>query len=146
MSSKKEKSSKTGNQNALKHGAFSRAFVLPDENVDELRELRSRLSKDLQPRGETEHVYFEIIVTWAWRLLRSGRWIKANMKGDDFQMATEIEIPARISGEFDRAVRRLFQFRATRKIFRTMDEDERDHEKLPNSVKALPGPHLHDRG
>jgi hypothetical protein len=65
MGSSKERSSKIGNRNALKHGAFAQAYLLPDENVQELRDLRRRLRKDLNPQGEAEHVYFELIVTWA---------------------------------------------------------------------------------
>jgi hypothetical protein len=140
MSSSKEKSSKIGNRNALKHGAFAQAYLLPDENGHELKELRRRLRKDLNPQGEAEHVYFELIVTWAWRLLRAGRWIKANRTGEDFEMLTEIEVPSRIASEYDKAVRRLFQFRAMRNMF----EPHEHKSENQSSVAALPPPRRTD--
>jgi hypothetical protein len=143
MNSMKEKSSKIGNRNALKHGAFSKAFLLADENIEELNELRRKLSKDLKPRGQAEHVYFEMIVTWAWRLLRAGRWIRANKKGDDFEMLTEIEVPARIVGEYDKVVRRLFQFRAMRNMF-NFNEREGENGNSHGTIAALPPPRPHN--
>jgi hypothetical protein len=146
MDSKNDKASKRGNQNALKHGAFSRAFLLPEEDRDELRTLRQKLKRDLRPQGETEQVYFDIVVTWAWRLLRCARWINENKKGDDFELATEIDIPARLTGEFDKAVRRFFQFRATRNMFKSFDEQsngELQRDRGSKSLKALPAPNRH---
>jgi hypothetical protein len=141
MASRKEKSSKIGNRNAIKHGAFAKAYLLPDENVDELTELRRKLSRDLKPRGQAERVYFELIVAWSWRLLRAGRWIKANHKGEDFEMLTEIEVPARLAGEYDKAIRRLYQFRAMRNMF---DFREQNPETGNRAVAALAPPNPRD--
>jgi hypothetical protein len=142
MDSRKQKlNKKRGNRNAIKHGAFAQAYLLPDENIDELTELRRKLRKDLSPEGEVEHVYFELIVTWAWRLLRAGRWIKTNRTGEDYEMLTEIEVPARIASEYDRAVRRLFQFRAMRNMFNFKERASEDAHR-ENALAVLPQPDM----
>ena len=54
-------------------------------------------------------------------------------------MLTEIEVPARIAAEYDKAVRRLFQFRAMRNMFNFNDRKEQN-EMPRNTIAALPAP------
>jgi hypothetical protein len=45
---------KCENKNALKHGAFAEVVILPDEDPNELKELRAALYDEWNPEGPTE--------------------------------------------------------------------------------------------
>jgi hypothetical protein len=72
----REKSKQSGAQNALKHGAFAKVFILPDEDEQEFRELRRSFRQDLQPDGAAETLYFTGVVQSAWNVIRVCRWIQ----------------------------------------------------------------------
>jgi hypothetical protein len=71
-----EKSKQSWAQNALKHGAFAKVFILPDEDEQEFRELRRSFRQDLQPDGAVETLYFTGVVQSAWNVIRVCRWIQ----------------------------------------------------------------------
>ena len=72
-----EKSNKqSGAQNALKHGAFAKVFILPDEDQQAFRELRRSFRQDLKPDGALETLYFTGVVQSAWTVIRVCRWIQ----------------------------------------------------------------------
>jgi hypothetical protein len=72
-----EKSNKqSGAQNALKHGAFAKVFILPDEDQQAFRELRRSFRQDLKPDGALEMLYFTGVVQSAWTVIRVCRWIQ----------------------------------------------------------------------
>jgi hypothetical protein len=71
-----EKSKQGGAQNALKHGAFAKAFMLPDEDEQEFREFRRSFREDLQPDGAVETLYFTGVVQSAWNVIRVCRWVQ----------------------------------------------------------------------
>jgi hypothetical protein len=65
-----------GNSNALKHGMFAKAFLLPEEEREEFVNLRRAFEKDWRPQGATEFLYFTSIVQWAWNIIRVNRCIR----------------------------------------------------------------------
>jgi len=58
-------------QNARKHGLFSQAAVLPDEDLDEYNRLNSQIRSDLRPATPIEHELVEIIISTLWRMRRA---------------------------------------------------------------------------
>jgi hypothetical protein len=63
--------SKAGKQrsshNAIKHGIFSEAVVLPCETHDKYESLLSGLQEALQPEGQLEQLLVEKLATISWR-------------------------------------------------------------------------------
>jgi hypothetical protein len=74
--SEDEKPKQSGAHNALKHGAFAKAFMLPDEDETEFKEFRRAFRVDLQPEGAVETLYFTGVVQSAWAVIRVCRWIQ----------------------------------------------------------------------
>ncbi len=67
IKSVRNSNAKRGNQNALKHGAFSRAFVLPGESLEDFRTLQAELEAELQPANLLEKESVLTILLWMWR-------------------------------------------------------------------------------
>jgi hypothetical protein len=65
---------KNENQNALKHGAFAAAVILPGEDVKEFEELHNSLIDELKPEGPTEHDTVSTIANLVWRKRRLVRY------------------------------------------------------------------------
>jgi hypothetical protein len=61
---------KYGNKNALKHGTFSRQFVLPNEDLTAFRQLQVEIERDLAPEGPLQRELAQTIVVWMWRRRR----------------------------------------------------------------------------
>lgn len=59
---------KRSSRNALKHGLFSAEFVFSATEALKFDELRSNLSRELQPNTPSLEVVFEDILTSAWRM------------------------------------------------------------------------------
>lgn len=57
-------------QNALKHGFFSKAVVLADEDPEAYELLRNQLWDQLRPRNVLEEIYVREITDTTWRLQR----------------------------------------------------------------------------
>jgi hypothetical protein len=56
--------------NALKHGAFSKAELLPWEDLSEFEELRRRLVEEHQPEGPSQEDSVDTIASLLWRKQR----------------------------------------------------------------------------
>jgi hypothetical protein len=128
-SDNKEPEMKTG-RNALQHGAFSIAEILPGEDKAKFVVIRGKLYEDMRPHGATEFLYFGNVVNCAWRQQRWARWRRLNDDGASFDVLAEVDIPARLSGEYDKAVRRFYQFRVSRQLL-----DRRDDEGYPRPAR-----------
>lgn len=61
-------------QNSTKHGAFSKALVLPGENIEEYHALLAGLVTDLKPVGVLEYTLTEKIAISLWRSRRLLLW------------------------------------------------------------------------
>src|ERR1700693_3520929 len=57
---------KYGNRNALKHGTFSKRFVLPNEDLTAFRQLQVEIERDLAPEGPLQRELAQTIVLWMW--------------------------------------------------------------------------------
>src|SRR5262245_21318685 len=60
-------------QNARTHGLFTRQLLLPDEDPQELEDLRESIRADLNPEGTQEECLVELMVDALWRRRRLGR-------------------------------------------------------------------------
>jgi len=60
-------------QNARTHGLFARQSLLPDEDPQELEDLRESVRADLNPEGTQEECLVELMVDALWRRRRLGR-------------------------------------------------------------------------
>jgi hypothetical protein len=69
------------NKNALKHGAFSEAVIMPGEDPNELKELRDALYEEWDPEGPIESDLVESIALNMWRKRRFRRWLKKTYVG-----------------------------------------------------------------
>jgi hypothetical protein len=70
---------KTENQNALKHGAFAEAVILPQEDPKEFEELLASLNDEWNPDGPSEIHKVESIAIGLWRKRRFKRYIKSKL-------------------------------------------------------------------
>jgi hypothetical protein len=52
---------------ALKHGAFSRRYLLPGESIEEFEKLHAQLLDELRPDGALEHDIVATIARLLWR-------------------------------------------------------------------------------
>jgi hypothetical protein len=68
-----------GNKNALKHGAFTEAVILPGEDPNELKELRAALYDEWNPEGPTEIDKVESIAMGMWRKRRFRRYLQKTL-------------------------------------------------------------------
>jgi hypothetical protein len=67
---------KCENKNALKHGAFAEVVILPDEDPNELKELRAALYDEWNPDGPSEIYRVDSIAMGMWRRRRFQRYMK----------------------------------------------------------------------
>ena len=67
-------------RNALRHGFFSECLLLPEEDPQELGDLREAFFLDLCPQGPLEELLVETIVAASWRLRRALDVESANMR------------------------------------------------------------------
>ena len=56
--------------NAIRHGFYSRATLLPSEDPEAYEELKDQIWSDLQPQNGLEAIYVREIVDCTWRLQR----------------------------------------------------------------------------
>jgi len=68
------------NRNALKHGVFADAVILPNEDPNELKELRAALYDEWNPEGPSEIDLIESVVMGIWRKRRYKRWLQKNAR------------------------------------------------------------------
>ena len=66
----------TGNKNALKHGAFAEAILVPREDPKEFAELLTSLHNEWNPEGATEIDKVNSIAMGLWRKRRFKRYIQ----------------------------------------------------------------------
>jgi len=66
----------TGNKNALKHGAFAEAVILPQEDPKEFAELLSSLHNEWNPEGATEIDKVNSVAMGLWRKRRFKRYLQ----------------------------------------------------------------------
>ena len=135
---------KLKNVNALKHGAFSKAFVIEDEDPSEFQALRKELVRDWRPEGASQREYVLAIAMWMWRRRRvtrlAGLLLSASLQAggkvspDRFYpldektclplgISKEIEVGAYIDCELDKAIRRLIQLKASQQTLKSFDSD-----------------------
>ena len=57
-------------QNGLRYRFLSAELALPGENLKELSKLRERLRDEFKPKGPTEEILVQIMVSDLWRLGR----------------------------------------------------------------------------
>ena len=68
-----------GNKNALKHGAFADATILPNEDRGEFEELRADIYEEWDPEGPTEREKVDSIVMNMWRKRRFRKHIQSGI-------------------------------------------------------------------
>ena len=68
-----------GNKNALKHGAFADAIILPNEDRGEFEELRADIYEEWDPEGPTEREKVDSIVMNMWRKRRFRKYIQSGI-------------------------------------------------------------------
>jgi hypothetical protein len=57
-------------KNALRHGAYSREFVLHGEDLTAFRHLQAEIERDLLPEGPLQRELALSVTTWVWRRRR----------------------------------------------------------------------------
>jgi hypothetical protein len=67
---------KSQNQNALKHGVFADAVILPGEDPEEFEELHNSLKREWNPDGPTEDDCILSLANHFWRKRRIARYLK----------------------------------------------------------------------
>ena len=68
------KGRKRSSRNALKHGLFSLAALVPGEDAAELERFREGMVRRLMPRDELERMLADRVMSQAWRLRRAVAW------------------------------------------------------------------------
>jgi hypothetical protein len=71
--------SKSENKNALKHGAFSQALILPGEDPNDLQELVTALRDEWNPEGPSENDKIESIAICMWRKRRFRTYLRNSL-------------------------------------------------------------------
>jgi hypothetical protein len=64
------------NNNALKHGAFAEAIMLPKDDAQEFAALHAALIEEWEPDGPSEHDKVFSVATNLWRKRRFKRWLQ----------------------------------------------------------------------
>jgi hypothetical protein len=77
--------SKKANINALKHGAFTSAVLLPDEDPAEFEELLTSVHEEWNPEGSTELEKVNSIAIGMWRKLRVRRYFQKYIATTDMK-------------------------------------------------------------
>ena len=67
-------------QNAVKHGVFAEAIILPGENIEEFAALYDELKAEWCPEGSSQHDKVLSIAKNRWRKLRIARYHKKNFR------------------------------------------------------------------
>jgi hypothetical protein len=79
--------------NAVSHGFFSKELVLPGEDERLLSELRDNLFAEVQPAGEMERLFLEIIISAVWRIKRLLNFERKNVRlSTDYRYPTPDKI------------------------------------------------------
>jgi hypothetical protein len=73
---RERKMNKNKSQNALKHGAFSEAVILPGEDAKEFDELHSSLVDEWNPEGSSEHDKVMSVAKNMWRKHRFRKYLQ----------------------------------------------------------------------
>jgi len=90
-------------QNSLRYAFLSRELLLPGEDSKQLSKLRERLRDQFKPRGPTEEILVQIMVSDLWRLGRLYRVESAILSGETMVRA---DIPTVIT---ESAPQRIFE-------------------------------------
>ena len=69
-------------QNSLRYAFLSRELLLPGEDSKQLSKLRERLREEFKPKGPTEEILVQIMVSDLWRLGRLYRVESAIFSGE----------------------------------------------------------------
>ena len=93
---------KQRNQNAVKHGAFAGALILPGEDIEEFRNLHASLVDEWSPEGPSEDDKVMSVAQNMWRKLRFRRYL-----GNHLATAQQLDemLQKRRSGDYDRALK-----------------------------------------
>jgi hypothetical protein len=88
--------SKKENKNALKHGVFANAVILPGEDPEEFEELYNSVKREWDPDGPTEDDCVFSLTNYLWRKRRIARYYKRKIasavKADKQILHQEIKI------------------------------------------------------
>ena len=74
-------------QNSLRYAFLSRELLLPGEDSKQLSKLRERLREEFKPKGPTEEILVQIMVSDLWRLGRLYRIESAILSGETMVQA-----------------------------------------------------------
>ena len=94
-------------QNSLRYRFLSGELLLPEEDPKALSKLRARLREQYKPRGATEEILVQIMVSDLWRLARLYKVESAILSGetvarvDVLRVITERAPPPRIFKDTD---------------------------------------------
>lgn len=92
------------NQNAVKHGAFAEALILPGEDIEEFKKLHASLVDEWAPEGPSEDDKVMSVAQNMWRKLRFRRYLQTRVAAIKQQDET---IRKRRSRDYDRAIKVL---------------------------------------
>lgn len=67
------------NQNAVKHGAFAGALILPGEDIEAFKKLHASLVDEWSPEGPSEDDKVMSVAQNMWRKLRFHRHLENNV-------------------------------------------------------------------
>jgi hypothetical protein len=95
--------SQNNNQNALKHGVFSKTLILLKEDPKEFEELHKSLVSEWNAEGPTQLDAVMTLATSMWRKRRIGQWRLG-------QMEKFIRVDGRLERKNDRQVDRVVTF------------------------------------
>jgi len=95
--------SKSENKNALKHGAFSQALILPGEDPNDLQELLTALRDEWNPEGPSENDKIESIAICMWRKRRFRTYLRNSL-------AKNVRIEAALEQHRNRRFETLLDF------------------------------------
>jgi hypothetical protein len=137
--------------NALVHGAFALAAVIPGESAEALAALRSALWKDLAPQGALEEVLVHRIASCIWRLARAtraegelleqyGEPVRTKAFFDPTGLSDRFMIGPAFSNADHATIDRVARYEATleRSLQRALDELERARVRRTGQDHALP--------
>lgn len=91
--------------NALRHGIFSPALLLPGESEDELIELLESYSREFHPRFPSEYALVDEMVAARWRILRLLRFEQQHPPASLADMERSARLHARLQRQHDSAVK-----------------------------------------
>ncbi len=97
--------------NATRHGVFTAALLVKDENEEELIELHRSYHDQFHPRGAAEEALVADMIQARWRILRLLRWEQRNPPTYFEQLERPARLQARLQRQHESALRALLALR-----------------------------------